>query len=167
MWGWHDRSTKRKLGKAVEVKRVDHRNPWCLHRLLESNGSPNNFYFSTSKRAANRNQREGSVLRLSFISALLSLILVLTSRITESASAFAEPPPSPPPMVTHEATRPNPGADTQGAPIRKRTRPPTQPTVLSDDGAPRKRPRRATKETWKAREAREAREKFKAKPSQT
>ncbi|KAK5231824.1 hypothetical protein LTR99_005567 [Exophiala xenobiotica] len=54
--------------------------------------------------------------------------------------------------------------------IEKRTRPPTQPTVLSDDCAPRKRPRRATKETWKAREARKARETLKeveAERSQT
>ncbi len=102
-----------------------------------------------------------------FMSMLLSLVRVLTCRTTESASAFTGPRPSPPPMATYDATRPDPGADTQGAPNRKRTRPLTQPTVLSEDGAPRKWSRRATKEMWKAREAREAREKFEAKPSQT
>ena len=102
----------------------------------------------------------------SYISAVKSH-LVLTRRITESPSAFTRPPPSSPPMVVHEATQPDRDADTQEIPNRKRTRPPTQPSVLSDDGAPRKRPRRATKETWKAREAREAREKVEVKPSQT
>ncbi|MCJ1282889.1 hypothetical protein MMC26_002215 [Xylographa opegraphella] len=86
---------------------------------------------------------------------------------SESASAFTGPRPSPPPIATYEATRPEPGADTQEAPNRKQTRPLTQSIVPYDDGAPCKRPRRATKETWKAREAREAREKFEAKRSQT
>ena len=105
--------------------------------------------------------------RVSFMSALLSLNLVLTYRVTESASACTGSSPSPPPIATHEITRPDPGANTQGAPNRKRTRPPVQPTPLSDDSATHNRPRRATKETWKVREARGAREKFEAEASQT
>lgn len=97
----------------------------------------------------------------------VTLALVLTRKITGSASAFTGRSPSPPAMVIHEATEPVHGAGTQGAPKRKRTQSSTQPNVLSGDGAPRKRPRRATKETWKAKEAREAREKVEAKPSRT
>lgn len=72
---------------------------------------------------------------------------VLTYSITENASVFIEPPPSPPPMATHETTPLDHGAGIQGEPNRKRSRSSTRPTILSDDGAPRKRPRRATKET--------------------
>ncbi|KIX03740.1 uncharacterized protein Z518_07293 [Rhinocladiella mackenziei CBS 650.93] len=111
--------------------------------------------------------RLATVARVSSISALLSLILVLTCSITESTSTVTGPPPSTPSMVTHQATRPDASADTQGAPNRKRIRPCTQPAVLSDDNATRKRRHCATKETWKARETREAQEKFEAKLSQT
>ena len=105
--------------------------------------------------------------QVSSISVLLNLVQILTCRITDGASVSAGPLPSPPPMVTRETTPLNPSADTQGASNQKRPRSSTQPTILSVDGAPRKRPRRATKETWKAREARKALEGFEAKPSQT
>lgn len=74
-------------------------------------------------------------------------------------------------MTTHEATRSDPGAVIQAAPNRKR--------VLGHRLNPQffpttellvKRPRRVTKETWKAREAREVREaleEVEAKRSQT
>jgi len=84
-----------------------------------------------------------------------------------SASAFTRRSSSPPAMVIHEASEPVHGIVTQGVRRRKRTQSSTQPNVLSGDGAPRKRPRRAIKETWKAREARESRERVETKPPQT
>lgn len=76
---------------------------------------------------------------------------VLTFTITEGARPFTGPPPSSPPVATHEATRPDPGAETRGAPSRKQTLPPSQPTVLSDDadlanGLPPQRKRRGRRE---------------------
>ncbi|KAJ9493609.1 hypothetical protein H2202_010925 [Exophiala xenobiotica] len=83
------------------------------------------------------------------------------------SSAFTEPSPSPPSMVAHEVTETSPGASIQGAPNRKRTRSSTQSAVLSNNSIPPKRPPRATKETWKAKEARVALEEAVAKRSQT
>lgn len=85
---------------------------------------------------------------------------------SESASTLLRRPP-PPPMTVEEATRSDPGAATHEARNRKRARSSTQPTVLPDDNVPRKRPRRATKETWKAKDAREVGEEFEAKRSRT
>merc|ERR1712098_616468 len=74
-------------------------------------------------------------------------------RITEST--LTRHSPSPPRMTADEATR----SETQRSHPRstnsKRSRSSVGPEVLLDDGATRKRPRRATKETWKAREVRE------------
>jgi hypothetical protein len=92
------------------------------------------------------------------IGAVESPLPILTFGVIEGTSAATPYPLSPPPRVVDEATRSDPSTTIQGALNRKRARSSTQPTVLPDDGAPRKRPRRATKETWKAREAREARQ---------
>jgi hypothetical protein len=68
----------------------------------------------------------------------LTLALVLTRKVTGSASAFTGRSPSPPAMVIREATEPVHGTVIQGVPRRKRTQSSTQPNVLSGDGAPRK-----------------------------
>jgi len=69
--------------------------------------------------------------------------------------------------MAEEAIGSDPGAITQGARTRKRSRSFTQPTFFSDEDVPQKRPRRATKETRKAREAREAQEAVEAQRSHT
>ena len=66
-------------------------------------------------------------------------------------------------MTVKEATRSDSGVATQEARTRKRAPSFTQLTALPDDSVPRKRPRRATKETWKAKEVRELGEELKTK----
>lgn len=61
-------------------------------------------------------------------------------------------------MTAEDAIESESDAVAQGVPCRKRSRSFTQPHVLLDEDVPQKRPRRATKERWKAREAREAQE---------
>jgi hypothetical protein len=69
--------------------------------------------------------------------------------------------------MAEEAIGSDPGAITQGARTRKRSRSFTQPTLFSDEDVPQKRPRRLTKETQKAREAREAQEAVEAQRART
>jgi hypothetical protein len=82
-------------------------------------------------------------------------------RITESA--ITRHTPSLPRMAANEATRSDHSAVIQEARTRKRSLSSTGEAILPDDSPTDKRPRRATKETWKAREARE---KLEAKRSQ-
>lgn len=63
-----------------------------------------------------------------------------------------------PPLTPEDAIRSDLGTVTQATRTRKRYLSSTESTARHDTGRPQKRPRRATKETWKAREAREVRE---------
>ncbi|KIX01211.1 uncharacterized protein Z518_08936 [Rhinocladiella mackenziei CBS 650.93] len=113
---------------------------------------------STSRSRQESNEQETEIVQVR------SQCVATLAGGCHSQSAFQRGPPTPTSMTTKEAIRSNASAVTQGGRIRKRSWSPTPPTVLPDDGVPQKRPRRATKETWKAREAREARE---AQRSQT
>jgi hypothetical protein len=74
-------------------------------------------------------------------------------RIIESA--FTQNTLSTSCRAADQDARSDASAAIQGPRTRKRSRSSTRPAILLNDGAGRKRPRRATKKTWKAREARE------------
>jgi hypothetical protein len=73
-------------------------------------------------------------------------------RITESA--FTQNILSTSYRTADQDTQSDASAAIQGQRTRKRSRSSTKPAIRLNDGAGRKRPRRATKETWKAKEAR-------------